>query len=276
MKHACLVLGVAALAVVAESPRAAAPTAGAVVAVGGGAVGDEVFESLLDLAGGKAARVVVLPQASSREDAGAASVARWRAAGALHVELADGGEPSTDRERVGAADLIWMGGGSQVRLLDALAEADLADLVRARHAEGAVVAGTSAGAAVLSERTITGHADLESITAGATRTRAGLGLLGGVIVDQHALRRRRLNRLVSAVLDAPHLLGVAVDEGTAAVVHDGRISVLGTSSVVVVDGRTARVERAAEGSPAAGTGLALHVLREGMTLASAAPKTEER
>lgn len=273
MKNAWLVCSAVALSAL---PQPTAPAPGAVVVIGGGGIPEAVYSRTLDLAGGVAARVVVLPQASAREDAGAESVARWRAVGARAVTLIDGADPAADRERVAAADLIWMPGGSQVRLLDALAEVDLIELVRARHAAGAVVAGTSAGAAVLSERMITGRADLESITAEATETLAGLALWPGVIVDQHALRRRRLNRLISAVLDAPRLVGVAVDEATAVVVHGERLEVLGESGVVVIDARRARVARSAAGSPAAGTGLTLHILRAGMELDLEPQDSEER
>ncbi|MED6334544.1 MAG: cyanophycinase [Planctomycetota bacterium] len=273
MKNAWLICSAVVLSAL---PQPTGPAPGAVVVIGGGGIPEAVYSRTLDLAGGVAARVVVLPQASAREDAGAESVARWRAAGARAVTLIDGADPTADRERVAAADLIWMPGGSQVRLLDALAEVDLIELVRARHAAGAVVAGTSAGAAVLSERMITGRADLESITAEATETLAGLALWPGVIVDQHALRRRRLNRLISAVLDAPRLVGVAVDEATAVVVHGERLEVLGESGVVVIDARRARVARSAAGSPAAGTGLTLHILRAGMELDLEPQDSEER
>lgn len=244
----------------------AVKTPGALVAVGGGGTSEVVLARALEKAGGSAARVVVLPQASERADAGEDSVEMWRAAGAREATLVRLDESEEARRAIRAADLIWMPGGDQVRLLAALEQAGLVEELRARHASGAVVGGTSAGAAVLSERMITGNADLERIAAGATETVPGLDLWHGVIVDQHALLRQRLNRLIAAVLDHPGLVGVAVDERTAVIVEGRRFEVLGESAVVVVDARRARVSELVPGEPSAGTDLALHVLRAGMTL----------
>ncbi len=113
---------------------------------------------------------------------------------------------------------------------------------------------------------LTGEADLRRIAVGATELVAGLGVWKGAIVDQHVLARQRLNRTISAVLDRPELVGVAVDERTAAILVGTRVEVVGERNVVVIDARTASVPAGEEGEPSAGTGLVLHVLRSGMTL----------
>ena len=118
----------------------------------------------------------------------------------------------------------------------------LAEVIRARYQAGAIVGGTSAGAAVISEAMITGDADLQSLTAQKTVIAKGLGLWPEVIVDQHFLKRQRDNRLISAVIDHPSLVGVGIDESTAVVVHGGSFDVIGESSVVVIDARDATVE----------------------------------
>ena len=143
----------------------------------------------------------------------------------------------------------------------------LDDLIRARRNAGAVVAGTSAGAAVMTKVMITGDADLKNIMAGATVTRDGLGHWPEAIVDQHFLQRQRNNRLVSAVLDRPSLVGVGIDESTAVVVRGSEIEVVGKSTVVVVDARRATLQETTTGAVSAGTGLTLHVLRAGMSMA---------
>ena len=81
---------------------------------------------------------------------------------------------------------------------------------------------------------ITGDADLKNVFAGAKTTRDGLGLWPDAIIDQHFLQRQRNNRLVSAVLDRPALVGVGIDESTAVVVRGSRFEVIGRSSVIVV------------------------------------------
>jgi cyanophycinase len=103
------------------------------------------------------------------------------------------------------------------------------------------------------------------LTAGKTVLAKGLGLWPDVIVDQHFLQRQRNNRLVSAVLDRPTLVGVGIDEATAVIVRGATFTVVGKSAVVVVDARQATVDKAAPGELVAGTNVKLSVLRQGMS-----------
>jgi cyanophycinase len=138
-------------------------------------------------------------------------------------------------------------------------------LIRERYVAGAVVGGTSAGAAVMSDLMITGEADLTGVGRGATKLAPGLGLWPGVIVDQHFLKRQRFNRLFAAVLDQPDHVGVGIDEETAVIVSAGRWEVIGRSQVLVLDARKARNAPASDqdARPAAGN-VQLHLLRDGM------------
>jgi cyanophycinase len=169
------------------------------------------------------------------------------------------------RAALEAATLIWMPGGDQNRFMKAIAGTGLDDVIRARYEAGAIVGGTSAGAAVLSDAMITGDADLKSLTAGKTVLAKGLGLWRDAIVDQHFLQRQRGNRLISAVLDHSALVGVGIDEGTAVIVRGAAFTVVGRSSVVVVDARQATIANAAPGELVAGTGVKLSVLTQGMS-----------
>jgi cyanophycinase len=238
---------------------------GTLVVVGGGNTGPEIVSRTLSLAGGERAIVVVLPQSSAEADAGDASVQMWREAGAREVAKVSFDNRAAARTAIERATLIWIPGGDQNRFMKAIEATGLADVIRTRYRGGAVVGGTSAGAAVLSEAMITGDADLQSVTAGKTTLAAGLGLWPEVIVDQHFLKRQRGNRLLSAVLDRRSLIGVGIDESTAVVVRGASFEVIGKSGVVVIDPRGAKVEQAAPGTPAAGTGLRLSVLRAGMS-----------
>ncbi len=238
-------------------------TPGPVVAVGGGGTTDAIIARTLELAGGTNAAVVVLPQSSAVEGAGDSSVKMWLDAGAKSALKVDFKDPAA-RAAIEAATLIWMPGGDQNRFMKAITGTGLDDVIRARHRAGAVVGGTSAGAAVLSALMITGDADLQSLTSGKTTLATGLAIWPGAIVDQHFLRRQRNNRLLSAVLGHPALIGVGIDEGTAAIFRNGRIEVVGRSAVVIFDARGAKVEKTAAGGVAAGTGIRTSVLREGM------------
>jgi len=235
---------------------------GHLVIVGGGGTPLDVRQAALELCGERR-RVVVFPQASRLTDRGADAPALWKEAGATVVEVLDPIEPDAARAAVAAADLVWLPGGDQSRLQAALDAAGLIEPIRARYREGAVVAGTSAGAAVMGAWMLTGKAELEAVKVGTTELVAGLGLWPEAIVDQHFLARRRNNRLLGAVLDKPGLLGVGIDERTAVIVSAGELRVLGEGGVLVYDARQAEVAEAEPGALRAAQGLQLHVLRAG-------------
>jgi cyanophycinase len=242
---------------------------GTLVAVGGGTT-TPVARRVLELAGGESARVLIIPQASSHPDAGASSAAMWRDLGAKQITVLDLKNGDAVKA-VQAADLIWMSGGDQNRLTKALEPTQVPEEIRARFRAGAVVGGTSAGAAVLSQVMITGEAELDRIRRGATQTADGLGLWSRTIVDQHFVRRQRFNRLLSAVLDRPNLVGVGVDESTAAIVRGSKIEVTGAGQVLIIDARKSQVPAGKVGDLSAATGLQLHVLTSGMTFDLDAP-----
>jgi cyanophycinase len=246
------------------APAVAQP--GPIVAVGGGGTTDEIASRTLALAGGGRAVVAVLPQSSAVENAGTGSVRMWLDAGAAEAFVVEVTDVTAARAALERATLIWMPGGDQNRFMRALEGTGLAEVILARHRSGAVVGGTSAGAAVLSDAMITGTADLTALTAGATVLAKGLGVWPDVLVDQHFLTRQRANRLLSAVLDRPSLVGVGIDEATAVIARGLVLEVVGRGVVVVMDPRGARVSPAESGHHVAGTGIVLHVLRPGMTI----------
>ncbi len=257
-----IVLGLRVNAVRAAASPAAPP--GALVLVGGGGTPAEVVARALELAGGPDAKVLVLPQASSREDAGLGSVEMFQEAGARDARRLLLADRDAARRALASADLIWFPGGSQSRLMGALAEAELAELVVARQRAGAVVGGTSAGAAVQTARMITGSPEDEGLRRGNTPSGLGLDLWTDAIADQHFHQRRRFGRLLGLVLDESERIGVGVDEGTAAIWHGAEVEVLGRGNVTVIDARSAQTQETKPGDVHAATGLQLHVLRAGM------------
>ncbi|MCG8443046.1 MAG: cyanophycinase, partial [Caulobacterales bacterium] len=241
------------------------PARGALVLVGGSTT-QAIAARTLALAGGGGAVVAVLPQASTRSDAGEEAVRMFRRAGARRVGKVSFRDPAAAKRALERSDLIWISGGMQQRFMEAIQGTGLAEIIRARHADGAVVAGSSAGAAVMSAIMIFGGDNLETLTVGETDSAPGLGLWPDVIVDQHFLERQRHNRLLAAVLDHPGRVGVGIDAETAVIVRGSRMEVIGRSAVVVVDARRAQVLAADHGDVTAATGLTTHVLRAGMTL----------
>jgi len=232
-----------AIAISRTSAESTEATAGPVVAVGGGGTPSEVLAEILRLARERsdAPIVAVIPFASAREEAGEGLVEFWGEAGAASVVLITDDESAADNLR--GADVIWMGGGSQNRLLDTLERLDLVDIIRARHASGAIVGGTSAGAAVLGAFTIAGDPDPEPYAVGGMEGRPALDLVPGTIVDQHFRERKREGRLLTAVLDAGGVLGLGICERTAAVIHGDSVRVLGNGVVIAFDARAARIDR---------------------------------
>jgi len=258
-----LILAMGLVVLVSGASQGQSP--GAVVAVGGGGTTPAIVARTLALAGGKDAVVAVLPQASEVPTAGESSVKMWTDAGARTVRIVSSDDREAARTALRASTLIWMPGGSQSRFMERIAGTGLDDVIRERHRAGAVVGGTSAGAAVLSAEMITGEADLKSLLSGTTVLKKGLGLLPDVLIDQHFLQRQRSNRLISGVLDHPTLVGIGIDEATAVIFQGSMMHVVGKSGVVVVDPRPATRESFGKGEVVAASGLRLSVLREGMS-----------
>ena len=165
---------------------------------------------------------------------------------------------------------VFFSGGDQIRHTRALLGSRLLERIRELYQGGAVVSGTSAGAAVMSRVMITGdetrpheESPFDRVEADEIVTTEGFGFLpADVIVDQHFVKRRRNNRLMSVVLEAPGRLGLGVNEGAAIWVRpDGTFDVMGDGPVVVYDAGGARVER--EGYGLAAADLRVHVLGAG-------------
>jgi cyanophycinase len=256
----CLVLLYGPLHAHAQAPR------GHLLIIGGNGTADDIVRRAVEAAGGARGTVAIFAQASEAADAADNAVSMWTKAGIGHAVPADTQDPAAAIRAVKEATFIWFPGGDQVRLMRALENGGIADAIRARYREGALVGGTSAGAAVMSKLMITGDAyDLQGIVAGKTDIAPGLGLWPDAIVDQHFLKRQRTNRLVSAVLDHPQVVGIGIDEATAVYVSGGRrFEVLGKSGVVVIDARKALVDKAPSGELATGRGMKLSVLKAGM------------
>ena len=245
-------------------PATPAPK-GHLLIIGGNGTSADIVGRALSAGGGAAGRVVIFPQASELAETGADAVKMWTDAGFGQAVVADPKDPAAAIRMVRDATFIWFPGGDQTRLMKAVENTGIPEEIRARYAEGALIGGTSAGAAVMSRVMITGEADLQSITAGKTETAPGLGLFPRAIVDQHFLKRQRVNRLISAVLDHPDLVGIGIDETTAIFVTGGAFEVLGKNTVVVIDARKAVAIQAPAGKLSSGRNLALSVLTAGMT-----------
>ncbi len=138
---------------------------------------------------------------------------------------------------------IFLTGGNQLRLASTIGGTRLANAILERFRLGAVVAGTSAGASAMSSHMIAFGASGATPKQRMAQIAAGLGLLPGVIVDQHFQQRNRLGRLLSLIAQNPSLLGLGVDEDTAGVVGpDHVLEVIGRGSITVIDGAASETD----------------------------------
>ena len=258
----------------------AAEPMGNLLIVGGGDTPDAVQERFIALAGGSvgSAKIAVFPMASLKSDEEANEVIEdFRKLGA-ETHLVTLNRNSANREST-ARYLeqftgYWFSGGDQSRLAGLLLGTKALDAMYRRYREGAVIGGTSAGASVMSSVMLTGKRrtpktpedkELQNIARGMQEVSEGFGVFKGAIVDQHFMHRARYNRLISAVLDHPQLLGVGIDEETALLVRpDGLWEVIGSHYVKIFDARRSRIIDD-EGPMAKASDIRMHILPMGST-----------
>ncbi len=219
---------------------------GTVIIIGGAEdkVRDRVILSrFATLAGGKAARVAIISTASSL---GPAAGKRYReiftdlgveTIRTVHATTRPQANDPLAAEAIHDATGVFMTGGNQLRLSSTIGGTRLASAVLERFRAGAVVAGTSAGASAMSSHMIAFGSSGATPKHRMATIAAGLGVLPGVIVDQHFQQRNRLGRLLSLIAQNPSLLGLGVDEDTAGIVGpDHVMEVVGRGSITIVDG----------------------------------------
>jgi cyanophycinase len=249
--------------------------AGTLLAIGGAEdrVGRRtVLSRFVELAGGSRARIVLCATASSRgHDVVEQYDEVFRSLGAAEVSpvrpltRADAADRSA-AAAVEDATAVFLTGGNQLTLSQVVTGTAFGDAVVRSYRRGTVVGGTSAGASVLSEHMVAFGANGATPKQRMAQLARGLGLLPGVIVDQHVDQRGRHGRLLALVAQNPSLLGMGIDEDTGAVVSRGRfLEVVGRGSVLVVDGRHAVTDSAtaSRSRPLLVSGAVLHALPSG-------------
>jgi len=235
----------------ASEPLRLAPTTdggpvGPVMVIGGAEdkLGERVILSrFVQLAGGDQARIAVISTASSL---GEAATDLYRQIFArVGAENVIGLRPETreeanDPQTVGALrDVtgIFMTGGNQLRLSSVIGGTKLGTAILDAHGRGAVVAGTSAGASAVATRMMAFGSSGATPKHRMAHVSVGLGLLLNVVVDQHFEQRTRLGRLLALVAQSPSLIGLGLDEDTAAIIDANDIlEVIGRGSVTIIDG----------------------------------------
>ena len=140
------------------------------------------------------------------------------------------------------AKLIFITGGDQDRFMNAVINTPVYNAIHTAYDNGATIAGTSAGAAVMSKYMITGRELTDTVYRDTFRKvkdkniefKQGLGLLTTAVVDQHFIVRSRYNRLLSALAKFPALTCIGIDEATSIIVQGNKVKVAGAGQVIVM------------------------------------------
>jgi cyanophycinase len=231
-----------------------------------------ILREFVRRAGGTKARIVIMTAATELpREVGENYIRVFERLGAEDVRIIDtetreDASSSTALEAVSKATGVFFTGGDQARITSILKDTEIDTAIHKRYSEGMVVAGTSAGAAVMPDKMIVEgdsetNARIETVEMGP-----GMGYLPGVVIDQHFSQRGRLGRLISALLLEPAVLGFGIDENTALLVTDHQIEVIGEGSVTVVDESEAihsNIDNILKDEPLAICGAKLHILPHG-------------
>jgi cyanophycinase len=220
-----------------ETPPVVGPANGTLVIGGGGPLDEAIWERFIELAGGPDAEIVVVPTASGAAER--ADFSEWptfkclRSAGARNLSIVhtrDRQIADTDEfvAPLNKAKGVWITGGNQWRLVTAYLGTQTQKALFNVLERGGVIGGSSAGATIQGVfASFPGR--------GTTPYEPGFGFLRKVAIDQHLLARHRENDLLQVVRDHPEVIGIGIDEGTAVVVQDDCMDVLGDSKVAIYD-----------------------------------------
>lgn len=248
---------------------------GQLVIIGGGEDKENnctVLREFVRRAGGTQARIAVLTAATSMpREVGDTYIGLFKRLGVEDVRVIDT-ERREDSEKPDALESaeqatgLFFSGGDQARIINFIKGTKLDQIIHKRYSEGAVIGGTSAGAAMMPDVMIVEGESETNPRANVVEMGPGMGFLPGIVVDQHFAQRGRLGRLISALMLQPAVLGIGIDEDTAVVISGDEFEVIGNGAVTVVD-ESNSTHNNAEGilkdEALAVCGVKLHILPHG-------------
>ncbi len=233
-----------------------------------------VLRRFVALCGGPEARIAVIPTASQLADTGPRYEAIFGDLGvkeAVSLPFLERADCQRDDwlKKLESVDGVFMTGGNQLRLSTTIGGTPVAELLRRRNAAGLHIAGTSAGAAFMSEHMIAFGDEGSTPRSDMVTLAPGLGLTQLAIVDQHFRQRGRLGRLITALTYNPRPIGIGLDEDTAAfIAADDSLEVVGSGAITIVDPSDidfSSMDSARPHDPVCVLNLRLHVLIQGAT-----------
>jgi cyanophycinase len=249
-------------------------TKGPLVVIGGNEDGGgKILQEFVHLGGGKGARIVVIPVATRYfPEAGASYVKRFLRLGAksvqvFHVTSKADADDEKLVEAISAATAVFFTGGDQARIGDRLRDTGMHRMIVDRHRKGLVLAGTSAGAAMMSHRMIVRGESDATPARDVVEIEKGMSFVRGVIIDMHFSERGRLGRLASALAMNRRRLGIGIDENTALVVDRKVFRVIGDGAVTILDAGDAAIReiKSGNGTPLALFGMQTYLIPAGFS-----------
>ena len=232
-----------------------------------------ILKKLFELAGGQDANIVIMTVASEYPEKigdeytqifkrfGAGSI------NAIHIRSRQDANHSGLVEQIEKASCIFFTGGDQLRITSLLGGTQAEEMLGKAYSRGIVIAGTSAGASVMSETMITSGNDDDAPKKCTLKMAPGLGLLKDVVIDQHFAQRGRIGRLLTAIAQNPHMLGLGIDEDTAVIFDsDAVFEIIGSHAVTIIDGKNLDFTNVSELKPdeiLSITNVNMHVLSSG-------------
>lgn len=250
--------------------------AGNLLIIGGNEDKDEecvILRKFIAMAGGREARIAVVTTATeSPHEVGDQYRTLFAEFGAeaTNILYISNRESANDRYQITEIENcsgIFFTGGDQLRLTSILGGSGVDAAIRRAFRCGTVIAGTSAGASVMSDTMIVEGPSSDTPKKSMLSMAHGMGLLQEVVIDQHFAQRGRINRLLAAVAQNPHVLGVGIDEDTALVVTPERVfEVIGSQTVTIIDGKNivhSNISESQHADPLALTNVKVHILPSG-------------
>lgn len=231
-----------------------------------------ILRKFLELAGGENSRLVIITAATEYpEEVGSTYKRVFHRLGCTEIEIVD--VPDRDTANSDEACKIlqagsgyFFTGGDQLRITSALGGTAFLQTLQEEYQRGVVIAGTSAGASVMSSTMITEGDSDESPKLNTLKMSPGIGLISEVVIDQHFAQRGRIGRLLTAVGQNPSVLGLGIDEDTSVIVNGQELLVWGNQTVTILDGSRVSHTNASSQEPdkhLALTGVITHILPHG-------------
>ena len=192
----------------------------------------------------------------------------YKNVGFLYIKNKNQAREEENCQRIKEARAVFFTGGDQFRISTILGGTTFAGILKDRYLndEGFIIAGTSAGAMVMSQIMICGGGTGEALLGADLHTASGLGLLDNCIIDTHFIKRGRFSRLAHAIIINPANLGIGLGEDTALIIHNGNeAECRGSGMVVLIDGadiEQTNISEAEEDCPVYVENLRVHLLTE--------------